>query len=670
VNRIARNSAGLTRLAWTAGIALGAAAPHLANLPLWIPVLLCACMVWRIAARLLRWPLPGTWLIGAITVGACASVLVEYGTINGLVPGTALLVVMVALKFLEARTQRDHIILTVIAYFLVFASLLAGGGLIKGIYVLVFVWITTIGLLQVGRVGPLLANGPMARQAGRMLAQAIPIMAVLFVLFPRLSSPLWSLPGQNDSATTGLSGSMSPGDITNLGLSDAIAFRAQFDGQEPAASELYWRGPVLTKFDGRSWTQRDGMRGSVVDTIEHVGGMSRYRVLLDAGSGNWAFALDMPADWSIEGRFRSIGMRSEYQLVLRTPELRNDRLSYTVTSYSDYRAREPLDQDEIDFYRRLPAGSNPRTRALVDEWLDRSLDAGELVQTALRFFEADGFYYTLTPPPLGEHSVDEFVFETREGFCEHYASAFAVMMRMAGLPARVVTGYQGGELNGFGDYYVIRQSNAHAWTEVWFPAEGWVRVDPISAVAPERIALGSTRADFSRESTMARRLAATNLLRQLAMGWDAVNTAWNDWIVGYGPRLQRELLERLGFERPSRSELLLMSAIAATLVALALSLYYGRGLGRRGPPDAAARSFRRFIRKLERVNVPEIGTGEAPSRFARRASARLPECSESIAAITRAYLAARYEPDGDGATLSRLESLVRDFRPDDIRALR
>jgi hypothetical protein len=259
MNRIAGNTAGLSRLVWSAGITVGASLPHWSTQPVWIPVLLLACVGWRFAARLLRWRLPGIWTIGTITLGAFVAVILDYGTINGLRPGTALLVVMVALKFLEAKSQRDHIILTVIAYFLVFAGVLAGGGVVKAIYLMAFVWITTVGLMQVGRVGPLLPNGPTARQAGKLLLQAIPLMLVLFLLFPRLSGPLWSLPADDQAAVSGLSGSMSPGDITNLGLSDAIAFRVEFDGPEPAPQDLYWRGPVLTRFDGRSWSQRNQM---------------------------------------------------------------------------------------------------------------------------------------------------------------------------------------------------------------------------------------------------------------------------------------------------------------------------------------------------------------------------------------------------------------------------
>jgi transglutaminase-like putative cysteine protease len=662
VNLLTRNTTGMSRLVWTAGISVGASLPHWPSLPIWAPALLLACVGWRFAARIIRVPLPGRKLMWLATIGAFGAVFYEFGTINGLVPGTALLVVMVSLKFLEARSQRDHMLLTVIAYFLVFASLLAGGGPIKGLYLFVFAWITTLGLLQVGRQGPLLPNLPSARLAGRLLLQSLPIMIVLFVLFPRLPGPLWAIPGAPGSGTSGLSGSMSPGDITELGLSDEIAFRVEFMGQTPAASELYWRGPVLPLFDGRTWNRLQGTRGTVSDTIEYLGQTSEYRVMLDTAGRNWAFAIDMPESWSTGDRRQSIRMNSEYQLNVFPPGANQGRLSYTVTSHSQYRAAEPLTENEIALFTRLPPGGNPRTRELVAAFADDAPDARTIVERGLDVFRQPDFFYTLTPPPLGVNSADDFIFETKEGFCEHYASAFAIMMRMAGLPARVVTGYQGGELNSIGDYYVIRQSDAHAWTEVWTPEDGWVRVDPVSAVAPERIALGSSRTSIDGPATVTTRLGRLPWLRQAALAWDAVNTFWDDRIVGYGPRLQRLLLERLGFERPDWRELLALTVAATVILMVALTAYLGLKVRETIVPDPSARCFGRFMRKLRRLEVEPMQAGETPTAYARRAGNRLPDQVEAIQNITTAYLCARYEPDSDGKASAQLRALVKAFR--------
>lgn len=669
MSTIARNTAGLSRLAWTAAIVVGASLPHFTRLPVWMPALLLFCVGWRFAARLLRWPVPGRKLMWLITIVSFGAVLMQFRTINGLVPGTALLVVMVSLKFLEARSQRDHMLLTVIAYFLVFASLLVGGGLIKGLYLLAFVWITTIGLLQVGRRGPLLAGLPTARFSARLLLQSVPMMVVLFLLFPRLSGPLWALPGDTSSGATGLSGSMSPGDMTDLGLSDAVAFRVDFDGPAPAASDLYWRGPVLVNFDGRTWDQIPGMRGgSVEDTIEYLGETSEYRVMLEPNGRNWAFALEMPASWSSENRRERIRMQSDYQLRIWQPGTSAGRVAYTVTSHSRYRAMEPLTPNDIELFTRLSPDRNPRTRALVESFLEDSPDARTIIDRGLDVFRQEGFFYTLTPPALGEHTADEFIFESREGFCEHYASAFAIMMRMAGLPTRIVTGYQGGELNSIGEYYIIRQTEAHAWTEVWTEADGWIRVDPISAVAPERIAAGSTRTSFQGSTTIASRIGNLRWLRQAALAWDAVNTFWSDWVIGYGPQLQRTLLESLGFDRPRWREMTILIVAAFVLFSAAHASWLHLRQRHAASRDPAARSFARFTRRLRQLGVSPIRPGETASAYAERARDQLPLHAETIDAVTRAYLSARYEPDAGGHALARLRSLVGSFSSGYARA--
>ena len=670
MSAVARNTAGLSRLVWTAGIVVGACLPHVTTLPLWMPALLGVCVGWRFGARLAGWPLPGRWTMRAITVAGFAGVLLEFRTINGLLPGTALLFVMAALKFLEAKSQRDHIMLTVLAYFIVFASVLAGGGLIKGLYLLAFVWITTLGLLQVGRRGPLLASLPTARMAGRLLLQSMPLMIVLFLLFPRLPGPLWSMPGQSSAGSTGLAGTMSPGDITNLGMSDEVAFRVDFETNPPAAADLYWRGPVLSTFDGRTWSRLDGMRGGVGDTVETLGEATRYRVMLEPGSPGWAFALEMAATFSTDDRRRSIRMGDDYQLWIGPQETLGTRVNYTVTSYPRFRAMESLTEREREVFTRLPPDANPRTRALVDGWLADSPGADTIIARGLEVFAAEGFFYTLTPPPLGEHTADEFIFETREGFCEHYASAFAIMMRMAGLPARVVTGYQGGELNGIGEYYIVRQSNAHAWTEVWTPENGWTRVDPISAVAPERIALGFGGPLLAESRTIAQRIGRIALLRQAALAWDAASTFWNDWVIGYGPALQRSLLESFGFDRPRWRELLWLTIGATTLMMVAMAAWFGFSGSHWRARDRAAAAFLRFERRLRRARIAPMRAGETPSAYAARAAAALPGCRDAILGITQSYLAARYEPDSNGAALASLRARVSAFRPSSAHASR
>jgi hypothetical protein len=331
-----------------------------------------------------------------------------------------------------------------------------------------------------------------------------------------------------------------------------------------------------------------------------------------------------------------------------------------------FSAREPLTDDQRETFRDLPLDSSPRTRELVHGWMAEDPAPLHVIERAMDYLRSQPFFYTLTPPPLGAQPVDEFLFETREGFCEHYASAFTVMMRAAGIPARVVTGYQGGELNSLASYYIIRQSDAHAWTEVWLADEGWVRVDPVSAVAPERVALGSWRSALEGGRVPGGALGRIAWVRRALLAWDAATTYWNDWIVGYGPEVQRALLDALGLDarRSDRWPKLLALSVGATLAAsLALSLYLAWRQRRRTPLDAASRAFGVFARRLASRAVAPPATGEAPLAYAARAQRGLPQAAAEIGAITAAYLRARYEPDSDRAALAELKTRVSQFRP-------
>jgi hypothetical protein len=355
-------------------------------------------------------------------------------------------------------------------------------------------------------------------------------------------------------------------------------------------------------------------------------------------------------------------MSSDYQLMVRFSGSIRSRLDYRVVSRTRYTAREPLNEAERAAFTRLPANTNPRSRALAESWAAMSRDPREVIRRGLELFQREQFFYTLTPPPLGEHPTDDFLFKTREGFCEHYASAFAVLMRAAGIPTRIVTGYQGGELNPLGEYFIIRQSDAHAWTEVWLADEGWVRVDPTGAVAPERIALGFSQSAL-REAGGAQGLAGLRWARSAALLWDALNIYWQAWVLDFGPSTQDRLLESLGIDDPDWKKLVGVGAAAMGLVLLALGLHlawlYRR---RRQTRDAAARAFERFCKRLGRRVEPRRPQ-EGPAQFGSRAAAALPADAPQIQQIVHAYLSARYEPDTDHAALGQLVALVRTFRP-------
>jgi transglutaminase-like putative cysteine protease len=654
----------LRRLLWTTAIVVGTSLPHWRALSPWIPALLLAAIAWRLGVAFYGWPPASRIVRLPLSLGAFLAVLFQYRTLNGVEAGSALLVVMIALKVLESRSRRDQLVLIMICYFLMFAGLLADRGPLTGAYTVVLVWLTTVALIQIGRRGDLLPYRATLLLSGRLLLHAMPVMLALFILFPRLPGPLWAIPGSTSSGATGLNDTMSPGDITNLALSDEIAFRVEFEGRPPRARDLYWRGPSLGNFDGRTWSMQQGMRRgelALVATIEYLGAPTSYHVTLEPSGRNWAFALDMPREWSGD---LSLRMGSDYQLgMLGGP--RSRRLDYRVTSHVEYRAREPLSEGERDEFRALPEGSNPRARALAESWLADSPTGTTIVDRAMGYLRSQPFAYTLTPLALGAQPVDEFLFETREGFCEHYASALTFLLRAAGLPARVVLGYQGGELNALGGYYIVRQTDAHAWTEVWLEDEGWTRVDGVAAVAPERVALGSDGFGSGGVTAAAAALRA-RWSRPIALLWDAVNTRWQAWIVGYGPELQRSLLESLGFtnlRRAQRSAVLLGLAVVATITLLiALSAYLSWRHRQRAGVDAAALYFAAFERELRRLEVPVRAPTEGPRAYADRAASALPHAAAPINAVADLYLRARYEPDADGVALAALVAAVTAFR--------
>src|SRR5881394_166475 len=657
-------SAEVSRLHWTAAIVLGATLPHWPTLPTWVPVLLAVAIAWRLVVATRAWPMPIRTLRLLLALVAFGVVLVTYRTINGVEAGSALLVVMMALKFLESRGYRDQLVLIMISYFLLFATLLTARGPLTAAYLLFLIWVTTIGLLQLSRRGPLLGLRPTAELAGRVLLQSLPLMVALFVLFPRLPGPLWAVPGTSTSATSGLGDTVNPGGITSLALSDEIAFRAQFLSRPPPARDRYWRGPTMTNFDGRTWSMSGERRGErVAASTEYLGAPTEYRVMLETSGRNWAFALDMPKP----PEQRGLRMGSDYQLRTFPGTPRGTQLDYRVVSYTSYRALEPLSPAEQRLFTRLPPESSPRTRELVRGWLTDDPTPEQLIERGMDWLRSQPFFYTLSPPALDKQPVDEFLFDTREGFCEHYASAFTVMMRAAGLPARIVTGYQGGELNGVGGYFIIRQSDAHAWTEVWLADKGWVRVDPVSAVAPYRVALGSWRGALEGERVPGTVLGRIEWVRRALFVWDAAATYWNEWVIGYGPELQRGLLDLLGFDglpRAERWSKLLLLCVGATLAgSLLVTLQLAWRRRRRTAIDEAAREFATFAKRLARIDVAPRAAAEGPVAYATRAQARVPRAATEIRAIVAAYLRARYERDADSAALAELRARVASFRP-------
>lgn len=634
----------LASLPWTLAALAFALAPHVQFLPFWITGAFFVCASWRYTIERRRHALPPTWIRAILALLCFLGVLVTYSSISGVGPGSALLAIMAALKLLETRRRRDQFVLLFISVFLVMSSLLREQYLWSLPYLLLAVLLTMTAWLRMSA-----AESETMRQSfrtgSRLVLYAVPLALAMWIFFPRLASPFWAVPIDTGTASSGLSDTMSPGDISSLSLSSAVAFRVNFDNTIPAPRDQYWRGLVLQHFNGRTWTGDElTIASQPKDQIVFAGAPVAYTVTLEPTRQQWVFALDMPYAWSLART--NIG--PQQQLWRMQPI--DQRVAYDVISYTEYQVDREMSRSVRDRYLAIPARSNPRTVRLAQQMRASAGSDADFVEAVLMKFHEEEYFYTLRPPPLGSHSVDRFLFDTKRGFCEHYASAFAVMMRAAGIPSRIVLGYQGGEMNPMGDYLIVRQADAHAWTEIWLEGVGWTRVDPTAAVAPERIDAGISGAMLDGTAAAWGLLPPSALLHRLSLTWDAMNAKWNDWVLGYGPENQDKFMQWLGMDDPDwrKMMLTLVSLVVALVAVISLLLF----LRNRPPPrDRAAVLYQRFIRKTGVT----ISIGETPAAYATRVRSRF--SADSIDTITSAYLDARYGPV-DPAALQRLKIAV------------
>jgi transglutaminase-like putative cysteine protease len=644
---------GMRRLAWTIGGLAAAAAPHAFHLQAWVTVLVLSVCAWRLLAERRGWALPGRIVRAGATLAATAGVAVGYRSLSGLDAGTALLTLMAALKLLETRKPRDHMVLVFIGWFLCLATFLYGQGMVTAAWVLPAVWLLSASLLNVARSGRDEQRLRPFTTTGAMLLKALPVALVLFAFFPRIAGHFWGAPSR-EKAASGLTEEMSPGDISELSLDDSVAFRVRFDGSVPAPSQRYWRGPVLSEFDGFTWS-RARAKSFFRPTVEYLGEPVDYTVTLEPTRQRMLFALDMVRDWS--GGMAGQGW--DFQLSSREPI--NAVIQYRARSYPQYRAGLELGAALRNHNLQLPVERNPRTRALALSMRAAAASDTAYLEAVLRMYREQDFYYTLAPPLLQRDSVDDFLFNTRRGFCGHFASSFTTLMRAAGIPARVVGGYQGGDWNPIGGYLIVRQSHAHAWSEVWLPGRGWTRIDPTAAVAPERIERGLDATLPDGQPLPGRSGRDSGLLWQAGLIWDDVNARWNDWIVGYSSDSQEQLLESLGIESPDWRQLglLLGAGLVASFAILSAWLAWDF---RPRPRDAATRCYQGFTRRLARRGISR-SPHETPTDFLRRVRQHRPDLGGQAETITGLYLRLRYGPAAAPEDLDDLRRQVRNFRP-------
>lgn len=641
------------QLLWLVFAVIVAGAPHLLHLHPWVPAIVLAITGWRLLAAARRWRLPSAWLRVPLTLTGFLAVLFSYRQVSGLAAGSALLLVMVSMKLLETRGHRDRAVVVFICYFLLFAAFLREQAMWSAAYLLAGVLVTTAALYQTARVGAVVAAPRAMAMAFRLVAQAVPLMLLLFFLFPRIPGPFWALPTGSAKATTGLSNEMTPGDITELAQSDRVAFRVRFDDAVPAPDELYWRGPVMTHFTGRTWRMTEfNARGNAPEPSNPGGRPIDYELTLEPHGRAWLLALDTPVQWDTP----QAQLTRAFQLVRTAPV--DQRLSYRGRSVVSATLPEPALGYLKTFMTMLPADNNLRSIELAHSLRRRSASERDYLERILAMFREQEFYYTLTPPSLGADTVDEFLFDTRRGFCGHFASAFAFLARAVGIPARIVTGYQGAELNPIGNYWIVRQADAHAWNEVWIDG-AWQRFDPTAAVAPWRIERGfADAADGAGAGATA--LRGNSLINRLALSWDAINAGWNRWVLSFGPDSQTTMMSLAGIDTPSTQFLVVAMAVSVTAVLIVIGLWQRRH--HRPRSDELQAAYRRLCGRLGRAARPRE-SNEGPAEYATAVSRIRPDLAAGTGELIETYIALRYDRAAGIDEIRAFTAAVGRFHP-------
>ena len=638
-------------------------APQVGNLPVWCSLLALAVLLWRGWLAWTARPLPSRWWLLALLALTVGATLLTHRTLLGRDAGVTLIVVLLSLKTLELRAQRDAFVVFFLSFFTMLTNFFFSQSLATAAAMLV----ALLGLLTalvnshmpVGK--PRLAEA--AKTAAFMALLGAPIMAVLFMLFPRLA-PLWGIPGDAMAGRSGLSSTMQVGAIATLALDDSIAMRIRFDGGvPPRQSDMYFRGPVLSTLDGREWrTLRSGFPPRMQDppNLEVSGTPVTYQVTLEPNNRPWIFVLDAAlARPTAPGM--DITMTPQLQWLAERPV--SDLLRYRAQSFPTFRHGPQRRTAGLQDTLELPPGFNPRTLQLAAGMRQDpryANDPARLVDGVLERLRSGGYGYTLDPGVFGPNTADEFWFDRKEGFCEHIASAFVVLMRALDIPARIVTGYQGGEINAVDGFWVVRQSDAHAWAEVWLEGRGWVRVDPTASVAPGRI--GSLQRLQAPRGVIASALGGVSpaVLFNLRAAWEAVNNGWNQWVLNYSQTTQLNLLQNIGFESPSWEDLgyvLIGLVVAASLLGAAWTLW------ERNRHDPWLRLLEHAAKRLRALGVP-VAPNSPPRQMAQLLQQQLGASDPRALPIAGWLLrleTQRYAPGGSAAAQS-LHALRRELQ--------
>ena len=620
---------------WLIGCQFYVILPHLTRVPLWVLAIYLGAALWRLQMHRERALMPPRWLRLLLGLAAGGAVIASYQTLIGLDPMVALLLVASALKLIESVRAKDGYVLVSLGFFIMTTQFLYNQELPVALYSVVGTLLLVVSLIALNQrpSGSISRREPLL--ALRMLGLAIPMMIVLFLLFPRIA-PLWSVPSKNTQATTGMSDVLRPGDVTRLGRSAEVAFRVQFEDQIPPQRELYWRGMVLNEFaDGAwrtlGWSDHPATERKLDKPIA-VGESSKYRIIIEPTMQHWLYAMPY-AQSPTAGVFEAW----DFRLAVRKPL--ESTFAYDVVTWPESSLQPELSPWRREAELALPSNLNPLTR----EWVERQVNAvgngPELIARVLSYFREQPFYYTLRPPKIDDDDfVDEFIFQSLRGFCEHYAYSFVVMMRMAGIPARIIGGYQGGELNTLNNTLIVRQFDAHAWVEVWLKDRGWVRVDPTAAVAPERVEQGLEEALRGQEGFLADsllsayRFRSVTMVNWLRLRYDAAAWQWQSFIVGFNSDEQIDLLESwFGEIKVSWFVAVLLGSWVVVLAPLIWWMNRSRSSSERLPVE---QQFAELCRGLARRGI-QRALGESAISLLVRAESELPTGDPQLVTLRR-----------------------------------
>jgi protein-glutamine gamma-glutamyltransferase len=655
----------LNKIMWLSlGIAL-AGFPHWQRLPLWIPISHIILLTTRVY---IPFKFPDLWSQQKATINVIrlvimfagvAGVYSSFGSLAGRDVGVALLVLLAGFKVFESNSKRDFYISTYLGYFLIITNFFYIQTIPTAAYMVFVIIIMTAGLIEFNDTEKHLSLLKRFKLSTTLLIQAIPILLVLFILFPRVNGPLWGMPKDAFTNITGIDDQMSPGTINKLAQSSEVAFRVTFEDKIPKQSKLYWRGPVLWQTDGRKWTKGKDKFAQEPAAIEFTGEPINYDITIEPSNKKWLFGLEMVSELP-----RRTFFTNDYQLKTHDPI--RTRKAYSLSSYTSFRINNEFGP-ELERGLTLPENSHLKTRELASKLRDEFIVPSLIVEGALEWFKKQAFVYTLSPPLISGDMVDGFLFNTRQGFCEYYAAAFTVLMRAAGIPARVVTGYQGGEVNPIGNYLIVRQYDAHAWTEVWLENQGWVRVDPTSIVAPIRVNEGINNAipeaiidiPLGLETNM----TALRLWQRMRNTVDMINYQWAQWVLGYGPDRQKRFLQYLGFNSINWKKLTFYLFAFLGIIVAAISAYIIKKAPKTTEP--AKKYYNIFCAKLAKIGI-QRRSYEGPVDFARRITTTRQDLNADIQNITNLYVLIRYCSDTNNKKLFQLKAAIKSFSPSKI----